>query len=219
MPRYFDAHGRTVHEGRWWTLARPAIALPPQVLIAASLLALKQHSSPMPAARVVGAAVIGFTLWTLFEYAVHRWLFHQTWHPVLRFIWIHAHKPHHRMRKVEDPYHRTLHPAIAIPVLLPWQLGFVLFAETSIPIATMFGFTLGYCAYELLHYVFHATRFPDRFARLPGVKSWNQAHRAHHLGHLRANFGFTTYFWDHVFGTWVGEPAEAPARNPSTPDG
>jgi hypothetical protein len=69
-----------------------------------------------------------------------------------------------------DPHHRALHPLIAVPSLLPWYLGTTLVAQTVFPMALAWGFAAGYCCYELLHYLFHGTAFPERYAHLGWVR-------------------------------------------------
>ena len=194
-----DSDGVVQYDGSfYWKLALPAVAIPIHLAVGALFF--------IPAAMggrtgaLLSSLVIGFILWTLFEYVVHRWLFHQTGHPVLLWIYKHAHMPHHRARRMEDDNHRTLHPAIGIPSLLPhYVIGLWLGANNYV--AGAVGFMLGYCAYELLHYLFHGTGFPQQFNELGWVRRRYLAHRVHHFVNAQRNFGFTLLVWDHLFGT------------------
>lgn len=60
---------------------------------------------------------------------------------------------------------------------------------------------LGYCTYELVHYLFHGTAFPQRFNHLGWVRRRYLAHRVHHFVNAQRNFGFTLLIWDDLFGT------------------
>jgi dihydroceramide fatty acyl 2-hydroxylase len=196
-----DSDGVVLYEDNfYWKLALPAVALPLQGVVAALFLAAAiAHGAPSIIALLT-AMVVGFIAWTAFEYLVHRWAFHQTGHPVLLWIYKNAHMPHHRARRMEDDNHRALHPAIAIPALLPhYAIGLWLGADLYV--AATAGFAIGYCAYELIHYLFHGTDFPHRWSQVGWVQRRFRAHQVHHFANAQRNFGFTLLIWDHLFGT------------------
>ena len=156
-----DADGVVVYDDSlYWKLALPAVAVSIELTIVGLFLALAVLTGgPAAPGRMLLWVALGFVAWTGFEYVVHRWLFHQTGHPVLRWIYKHAHMPHHRVRRMEDDNHRTLHPSIAIPALVPhFLLGLWLGADGYV--AGTAGFVVGYCAYEWLHYLFPRHRLP-----------------------------------------------------------
>lgn len=196
-----DADGVVQYDDTlYWKLALPGVAILIHVCVGAAFLAPALMHARLSPGGTLGALAMGFLLWTLFEYLVHRWAFHQTGHPVLRWLYKHCHMPHHRAGRMDDDNHRALHPAIGIPALLPhYLLGLWLGADGYL--AGTVGFMLGYCTYELIHYLFHGTEFPHRFNHLGWVRRRYQAHRVHHFGNAQRNFGFTLLVWDALFGT------------------
>ncbi len=130
---------------------------------------------------------LGAAVWTLIEYVVHRWLYHSV--PYFRDV----HDAHH----AEPNAHIGAPPVICIAII---------FAVFYAPLATAYvtaasgltaGILIGYMAYMLMHHAAHAWTPP------PGTWLY-EARRHHALHHFRSeecNFGITTSFWDHVFGT------------------
>lgn len=218
MAIHTDENGMTVYGGRFWDWARVEVAILIHVATAGGFFAFKAAAVGKPSSGLGWALMLGFILWTLFEYVVHRWLFHQTWHPILRKIYVHAHLPHHRTRRIEDPFHRALHPLISVPSLLPHYLWSTFLCDGLAPLVGVCGFAIGYCVYELFHYVFHATSLPTRLAHIGWVARKHAAHVSHHFTHVQSNFGFTTHLWDRAFGTYVATPpsAEVSARLAAT---
>lgn len=89
-----------------------------------------------------------------------------------------------------------------LPAWRRW--GAIVFGRSSLLLAT--GVGIGSIAYSLSHRYAHSETFtPDARSRSP----WN-AHLRHHNLDARANFGFTTVFWDRVFGTIGERPLVAP---------
>ena len=70
---------------------------------------------------------------------------------------------------------------------------------TTVGVGMWLGWSLGYLAYDQLHWRAHhripTTRYTSRL---------RQRHELHHYGHPQRNFGVTSGFWDRVFGT--GQP-------------
>ena len=122
--------------------------------------------------------------YTLGEYIIHKYLFHD----MIKEI----HKKHH-----DDPmkYYRLFIP-IRVTVfndILLFLFGWTFFHDYLLPI--MASAHLSYLLFEYCHYSSHyknCTFLPPR--RLIAF---------HHLHHFneRGHFGFTTPFWDIVFGT------------------
>ena len=209
MANTIDRNNLVVYDDSFfWKLALPQVALPLELAMAAAFLATAGHRLAHAAWVPVAGLLAGFAVWTFFEYAVHRWLFHQTGHPALRWIYRRAHLPHHRTRTMDDPHHRALHPTAAIPALLPHFLAATWLGSAGY-LWVMGGFTAGYCFYELFHFLGHGTRWAERFGHLGWVRRKQQAHRDHHFHTPNANFGFTTLFWDHLLGTYVSDFGQA----------
>ena len=132
-------------------------------------------------------AVAGAVCWSLLEYAVHRWLYHRA--PYFREL----HAAHHA-----EPNAFIGAPPV-VGILLIWALFFAPFVGTDFTLASGLttGILIGYMAYMLVH---HAAHY---WTLSPASWLW-QARRHHALHHHHAdehNFGITTSFWDHVFGT------------------
>jgi len=147
-----------------------------------------QHASGWAAALLAfcgGAFVFSFI-----EYALHRWLFHA---------------PRSFARAIHQTHHSSPLAAVAIPfpssagaAFLMWSYLMPIAGEQQ---AGFFGSGLlsGYFWYSMLHHFQHSIRIralPLRLLR----RRWG-AHAVHH-GRSDRNFGVTTSFWDHVFGTY-----------------
>lgn len=123
---------------------------------------------------------IGLLLWTVYEYALHRWLLHGV--PLLREL----HDLHH-----EDQLdYIAVHPLVTLGLyfLLWYLLGF----GTS-PI--MAGFSVGYVVYSVMHTMFHYARI------VPGHPLYRlrRLHAVHHR--VDANYGVTSPLWDVLLDT------------------
>ena len=147
---------------------------PPLTLYAAARLWPRADwSSPV-------AVVTGFAAWTLYEYALHRFVMHRR--PMVRF-----HAMHHR-----DPLaYVAQHPALTLAtyVALWATLGT---AQSFVAL----GFSVGYVWYAVVHTLLHYAG-ADRFAPLRRLR---EHHDGHHAWGSR-NFGITTTAWDRLFGT------------------
>ena len=139
----------------------------------------------------------GLALWTFIEYWVHRTLFHHA--PILREM----HGAHHRQPELLAGSPPAILPLalIALAFALFGAFGPAIFA----PIQT--GLLTGYLFYSFMHYAAHHVR-SRRLHYLVALKHW---HMRHHFGPQDKNFGVTTAFWDHVFGTALD--TRAPSRS------
>lgn len=142
-------------------------------------------------ARAAGAAM-GWSAWSLSEYALHRWAMHGRFrrHPMAS-----EHLAHHREPLATDPLLRSL---TYLPALLGGAaLGTLAdrFVHRPAAVATAMGFTLGYAAYEQLHWRAHHRRPVGAFERRIRVR-----HSAHHA-RANCNYGVTTGVWDRILAT------------------
>lgn len=134
------------------------------------------------------AAVAGFIAWTLFEYVVHRVLYHQVPY------FVELHDAHH----AEPDAFIGAPPVIGIIMILALSyLPLAAFSATLASGATA-GMLAGYMGYMLLHHAAHHWK--------PEPGTWLYMARRHHALHhyhhdAEGNYGITTSFWDHVFGT------------------
>lgn len=137
----------------------------------------------------------GMCLWTLLEYWIHRVLLHPDATSWYRFISENSHKPHHE--HPEDVTQVILTPLLTAPLalLLYGALRWALPESTAG--AVIAGVMLGYLAYDIAHYYFHApVKLPFRW-----LEDLQKDHALHHFKTPDLKFGVTTTLWDKVFGT------------------
>lgn len=149
-------------------------------------LGLHQPSS-WPAIAL--SIVSGLALFSLIEYAVHRWLLHDP-----RSALFYLHDAHHSKPESISAFLFPTSIVLLLPAwyLLTWglhfqQAGFFLM-----------GVSAGYVYFGTLHHIEHTVRInriPFRWLK----KKW-AFHSVHHRID-ESNFGVTTSFWDYVFGT------------------
>jgi len=188
----------------WWLI--PCAWLP----VAAALLA---HAAAAPAGgpspyAMSALFVSGVVCWSLFEYAMHRFVFHAA--PAANGPSITAsfllHGVHHVTPRDEGRLVFPPAPAAAIAALLFASFR-ALLGESVVSTASFCvifaGGIVGYVAYDVLHFALHHCRSMD----LPvgaAVRSTFSALQARHLAHHArgdANFGVTSPLWDRVFST------------------
>jgi sterol desaturase/sphingolipid hydroxylase (fatty acid hydroxylase superfamily) len=140
-------------------------------------------------ASILIGTIFGFAVFTLVEYAIHRWLLHDP-----ECFLYPLHEAHHQHPEGAAAF---LAPTSFV-VLMPIWLLFA--GWLHVPGASFFlcGFSAGYFYFGALHHLEHAVRINQiPFRWLQG--RW-AAHSVHHkLDH--ANYGVMTSFWDYVFGT------------------
>ena len=136
-----------------------------------------------------GLLVLGYLVWTLVEYFMHRYIFH--------------HMP--GVKPLHMAHHADSHDLIGQPTLLSLML---IFGFGYLPCVYVFGayaacFPLagimaGYLAFSGVHFLVHHAEY-SKFKTLRKLK---RCHAIHHYGNNQQNFGVTTLFWDRVFGTY-----------------
>lgn len=147
--------------------------------------AATDRSWPVPLA----ALLAGGLAFSLYEYALHRWLYHVLPGAVRRI-----HTEHHRepRRLVGAPFFFSLGVTA-----LTWALACLAVGRAT---AAAFAGALlfAYACHGAIHHLAHARRFRGR-----GVLARLQRHHlVHHApGHDGVNYGVTTTFWDRVFST------------------
>lgn len=156
----------------------------------------------------------GVLAWTLYEYLLHRFLFH--WTPPIpggeriQKLW---HGIHHEF--YDDPVRIVINPLItlwlaglmAVPhIAIAWLLADVLPVGAAL---TWFAGTLaGWITYAVTHWALHC--HPFKSARMRRLRAH---HMLHHLDprYAHARYGVTTPLWDRVFGTMA--PRSAPSAD------
>ncbi len=131
--------------------------------------------------------ILGLAVWTLAEYFLHRYALH--------------HLPY--FSKFHQAHHEEPHAMIGAPTLFTLLFFFVttfvpiwFFLNASIACAVFAGFLAGYVCFGAVHQAVHHSKSQSRLMRY-----FKKLHAIHHHGNSSKNFGVTTNFWDHVFGT------------------
>lgn len=147
-----------------------------------------------PIVPSVLVALAGLLFWTLFEYGVHRFLFHLQPRSRLgqRLIFL-VHENHHV--DPSDPLRNIMPLGVSLTLGALICGGLVLlFGRPGLP--GFLGFGLGYFLYDATHYACH--QLPMRGTILSRVR---QHHLRHHHAGQDANYAITAIFWDRVFGS------------------
>ncbi len=137
----------------------------------------------------LGAVVVilfGLLLFSIIEYAFHRWLFHGPVRIIAQGHWAHHANP---LGYDSLPFFL---PAL---ILLGLAGVFILFMPAEYTCLLTGTIALSYVIYGLSHFTIHHHLFHNVFAR-----NWAAHHHIHHH-HPDTNFGVTTPLWDKVLGT------------------
>jgi sterol desaturase/sphingolipid hydroxylase (fatty acid hydroxylase superfamily) len=134
----------------------------------------------------LGLFVAGYFAWTLLEYVMHRWLYHE-----IQSLFAKGHQMHH-----EEPL-----SLLGIPWLLNTLIILLVFwagaALSAVDTAGLFlgGFWLGYLNYTIIHYGLHHWKLENHV--------WRQLWKHHKIHHKLPdkNIGVSVTFWDYVFRT------------------
>ena len=161
------------------------------VIVAMIVWSLDQVTLLATLALVIG----GYALWTLFEYWLHRIVFH--FEPAdglgARLHWI-IHGVHHE--HPNDPLRLVMPPAVSVPLAaLVFGVLYLIFGERYAP-ALGAGFFAGYLVYDMLHYYLHHFTPHGRLGRM-----LRERHMRHHFQDDTRGFGISAPYWDEVFRT------------------
>lgn len=147
----------------------------------------------------LGLAVGGYLLWTLFEYWLHRIVFHFEPDEGIgaRMHWI-IHGVHHD--HPNDPLRLVMPPSVSIPLgLLVFGLLYLILGASYAP-GVGVGFFTGYLVYDMTHYYLHHFRPRGRLGRV-----LRERHMRHHFQDDTKGFGISAPYWDEVFRTSPNE--------------
>ena len=151
-----------------------------------------------------GVAVLGFFVWTFFEYVLHRWIFHfvpQSKEGRRRFYLVH---------QIHHEYHEW--DRLVAPPGLSLTLGAFFLALFYLTIGTPWmwpfyaGFIVGYLAYDYVHFYTHFGKPKSRMAKM-----LRRRHMQHHTTYPDKWYGVSSPMWDYVFRTHV-KPGDRPAK-------
>jgi len=148
--------------------------------------------------------LLGVCLWTLFEYVFHRWLlYHKRFRLLRKLFWNGMHREHHMYLHMKDPDHHGVHVAISLPIAPLLVSGVGIATTSGWGLAIVAGWLLGYCLYEVLHWLFHSGHLERGLGKFPPIRRLWAAHIVHHLHCADKNYGFITLFWDKRFHTYL----------------
>jgi sterol desaturase/sphingolipid hydroxylase (fatty acid hydroxylase superfamily) len=143
----------------------------------------------------LGLCAGGYALWTLFEYWLHRLVFH--FEPAAglgaRLHWI-IHGIHHE--HPNDPLRLVMPPAVSVPLAaLVFAVFYLVGGERYAP-GLGAGFFAGYLVYDMMHYYLHHFTPRGRLGRM-----LRERHMRHHFQDDTRGFGISAPYWDEVFRT------------------
>jgi dihydroceramide fatty acyl 2-hydroxylase len=173
----------------WW------LVLVVWVPLAAGLVAVAAVRFDLSAGALALRVVAGVVLWTLLEYALHRYVFHHRFHtPRGHQIHFLAHGIHHL-----DPWDRTrlvFPPLLGLVVAVAIFGGLRLFLDFPDTCAVMAGVLVGYVVYDMTHYYTHHATPRTRWG-----KFLKRYHLEHHHRAPERMFGVSSPLWDLVLRT------------------
>lgn len=169
----------------WATLVTDALAA-----VAFGIVAAMQYSGSIIVVPIL--LVVGFFLWGLFEYALHRWILHGMLTTPRR-----EHARHHG-----DPEAPVSTPVLVIPFLATVLWGALAYVtSTGFAAVLVFGIYAGYNYYAVVHHLQH--HWPSGLERSRFFGHRLRVHRIHHRD-PGVDFGISSSIWDRVFGTFQG---------------
>ncbi len=135
----------------------------------------------------------GVLFWSLFEYLMHRYLFHLVAESkrAQRFIYT-LHGVHHEYPRDKE---RLFMPPVPSLIIASLILLSMYSAIGWYALSFFSGFVFGYIMYGSMHYAIHAFA-PPRY-----LKALWRNHHLHHYKTENKGFGVSSVLWDVVFGT------------------
>jgi sterol desaturase/sphingolipid hydroxylase (fatty acid hydroxylase superfamily) len=149
-----------------------------------------QFSGP----RIVVIFLAGMLFWTLFEYIMHRFVFHLVAESerAKKIIYV-MHGNHHHFPRDKERLFMPPVPSLIIASIL-FSIFYFLIGTNAFVFFP--GFMLGYLMYGTMHYAIHAWNPPFKW-----MKPLWRNHHLHHYKNDHRGFGVSTTIWDRVFGT------------------
>jgi dihydroceramide fatty acyl 2-hydroxylase len=177
-----------------FTRVHPSV--PPIIFTPIIAVMLVTGLGRMSAFQGVLLLVAGYVFWTLFEYWLHRVVFH--FEPYnsqvgMRLHWM-IHGVHHD--HPNDPLRLVMPPSVSLPLGAVVLSVFWLVLGYDAALVFGGGFLAGYLAYDMLHY--HVHHHTPRTAMGHKLR---ELHMRHHFQDDETGFGISAPYWDTVFGT------------------
>jgi sterol desaturase/sphingolipid hydroxylase (fatty acid hydroxylase superfamily) len=164
------------------------MVLSPLLALALSVYAIT-HFARLELVGWFLAVAVGAASWTLIEYLTHRGIYH---HVAI-------------FKRYHEAHHANPRAYIGAPPMLATGMVFLGSYAPLAAFAPIFangasvGMLCGYASYALVHHACHAwTPAPGSY-----LHRIRRHHATHHYRSDEGNFGVTTSFWDHIFGTCI----------------
>lgn len=176
-------------------LSRVHPAVPVLIFLPAIVLLAAWSLSNVSVLATAGLLIGGYAIWTLFEYWLHRLVFH--FEPAeglgARMHWI-IHGVHHD--HPNDPMRLVMPPAVSVPLGAGvFALMYAIAGHDYAP-GLGAGFFAGYLVYDMMHYYLHHFAPRGRLGRM-----LRERHMRHHFQDDTKGFGISAPYWDEVFRT------------------
>ena len=141
----------------------------------------------------------GMFFWSLFEYSIHRYVFHffAESERARKIVYV-IHGNHHEYPRDKERLFMPAVPSLLIASTIfgiMYLVGYLLGATTYV-FAFFPGFIFGYLIYGSMHYAIHAWNPPFKW-----MKALWRNHHLHHYKNVELGFGVSSTLWDHIFGT------------------
>jgi sterol desaturase/sphingolipid hydroxylase (fatty acid hydroxylase superfamily) len=140
---------------------------------------------------------IGLCSWSVFEYVMHRFIFHYGARSRLgrKFLY-HAHASHHENPKAKSQLSASL--ILGLPIgAVYWPLAWAATGSWVAAAWLFVGLAAGFFSYKWVHFQCHHRRSHVRLLRY-----LRHYHLLHHYKTPGLRFGVTTPLFDLVFGTF-----------------
>lgn len=136
----------------------------------------------------------GMFFWTLFEYVMHRFVFHMVAESerAQKIVYV-MHGNHHHFPRDKERLFMPPVPSIILASLL-FSFHYMIL-DTNV-FMYFPGFLLGYLIYGTMHYAIHAWNPPFKW-----MKPLWRNHHLHHYKDEGKGYGVSTTLWDRIFGT------------------
>lgn len=167
------------------------------VILGLMLIGFRQHYISISSIAVIFLA--GMFSWTLFEYLMHRFIFHYMAEDetATKIVYI-IHGNHHEYPRDKERLFMPPLPSLVLSTAI-FSLMYVVasFFHGGDYVFYFFpGFVFGYLLYGSMHYAIHAWKPPFKW-----MKPLWRNHHLHHYKNEEYGFGVSTTLWDRVFGT------------------
>jgi len=175
------------------TRAPYAVSFTYYALVVSGLFVISILYTDFTIAKTLRLFFSGLLIWTLYEYLLHRFVFHfiNENKIVKRFHYM-VHGVHHAYPR--DPERVTMPPVPGtIIACIIFSVHYLVLRNEAF--AFVSGVLCGYNLYTLIHYATHAWKPSKRF------KFWWTYHALHHYKYPDKAYGVSSPLWDYVFGT------------------